>query len=244
MSNKDAPAGQTPADNQGNQTSAASTSSNVELYQVEISQLSELASAGHYREIVDFAERADISLEGDNEPGKRFVVVAPLTLAYLILNDLPPARFTLARLPEALLTHALPKLLFSLVAATWDRKHTQVYVRAQSLIQLVTRPDFFNPTLGSLISAMVLTFAERFRERTFSLIASAFTSISVALLQSYLGLTSEQLLPLLAQKGWEYNATTQIVVPGGSGVASCEPRAAATLKTFHVVTDSVAKLEF
>lgn len=71
----------------------------------------------------------------------------------------PPARHALARLPENLTTLPLVKALASLVASVWDRKHANVYSRAEHLFTMVTQPDFLDPKLASVMAHMVTTFA-------------------------------------------------------------------------------------
>jgi COP9 signalosome complex subunit 8 len=116
----------------------------------------------------------------------------------------PPARYALTRLPHALANHALPQALFSLLAATWDRKHTSVYQRSQELADVVSAPVFFSQPLATLVRNLNERFignssrtfmghcfsrhsVDEFRERTFALISRAYTTISLPLIQTYLG---------------------------------------------------------
>lgn len=78
----------------------------LNVYQLLFPTLADLASKGSYRELVDVAERADWNVcllilclvclntliiftqaEGDHHPS-RLLIIAPLVLGYLILDDL------------------------------------------------------------------------------------------------------------------------------------------------------------
>ncbi|KAF8582274.1 hypothetical protein K439DRAFT_1351580, partial [Ramaria rubella] len=154
----------------------------------------------------------------DQEDLSRLFIVAPLVLGCLILDDLPPARYALTRVPHGLANHTLSQALFSLLAATWDRKHGSVYQRSQELVDIVSTPTFFSQPLATLIRSLNEKFIHEFRERTFALISQAYTSISLPLFQTYLGsLPVNQVLLAAQQKGWSYDAAGQILAPSKSG---------------------------
>jgi len=165
-------------------------------------------------------------------------------LAYLIVDNLPPARYALTRLPESLSATPLAKSLLALVASTWDRKHANVYSRADSMFKLVEQHDFLDQRLGLVVAGMVATFVESFRQRTFILLSKAYISLPLSLGQTYLGLSSDELLRVAEEAGWSYNASTNILVPAASSVnAPVSKSGFSSLSTFHFVADSVAKLE-
>jgi len=70
----------------------------------------------------------------------------------------PPARYALTRLPDNLASHPLSKTLLGLLACTWERRHSKVYSRSESLFNMVGQPDFFDPNLATVIAGMVTTF--------------------------------------------------------------------------------------
>ena len=89
------------------------------------------------------------------------------------------------------LSHAL----FELTASVSERRHAHIYARATELRNLVTTPGFseaeaFSLTLASLTDA----FLEAFRTRVFALVARAYTSIPVRLVETYLGLPQNKVL--------------------------------------------------
>ncbi|TFY71882.1 hypothetical protein EVG20_g1135 [Dentipellis fragilis] len=92
-------------------------------------------------------------------------------------------------------------------------------------------PDFPDADLASVISGLTTNFVESFRRRTFALISKAYTSIPLALAQSYLGLPRDQLLagtsaikigpspthtspaPAAESSKWAYDASADVLTP-------------------------------
>jgi hypothetical protein len=116
--------------------------------------------------------------QNDRQP-TRFLVTAPLILAYLIVDDLwvlehiigvslgwttrlsPPARCAMTRLPQNLASSPLAKQLYSLMASTSERKYNNVYSRALELRNSVSQPDFFDTSLGALLGLLIDSFLGR-----------------------------------------------------------------------------------
>ncbi|ETW86176.1 hypothetical protein HETIRDRAFT_309227, partial [Heterobasidion irregulare TC 32-1] len=171
----------------------------------------------------------------------------PLVLSYLILDDLPPAKFVLTRLPDSIASKPLPQSLFNIFASVWERKYENVYPRAEALMDIAHQADF-PEGLASLIATLVTQFVESFRRRTFALISRAYSSIPLALAQAYIGLSQEELLAVTEANQWTYDASSQILTPAPvagprsttyiSGTSS-----PSTLKALDLITDSVALLE-
>ncbi|KAJ7217136.1 COP9 signalosome [Mycena pura] len=207
-------------------------------------QLSSLASEKNFTGLIRMAEAHD-SAYADRQP-TRLLLTAPLVLAYLIVDDLPPARFALIRLPNDLTSSTLGKHLGSLLASTSERKYANVYARSQALLELVRKPDFPDASLGALLSLMVGIFLEAFRDRTFNLLQKAYASLPLPLAQTYLGLPAEDVLSAAASGGWTFDASTQVLSPAPKSGAhrttnSFSPFS--SLATFDFVVNSVAKLE-
>jgi len=212
-------------------------------YQHIFPAIADLASQSNFQDLIQNAEIGDLNGDSDRQ-STRLLIATPLVLAYLIVDNLPPARYVFSRLPDSLLATPLVKSLLGLVASTWDRKHANVYTRAESLFKLVEQPDFFDRKLATVILGMVTTFVESFRQRTFILLSKAYTSLPLSLAQTYLGLPSDQLLIVAERAGWSYSTSTNILVPGASTTNSSTVKPDfSSLSTFHFVADSVAKLE-
>jgi len=210
--------------------------------------LPKLAQQGNIQELVKVGEEEDLGGDArDQDDPSRLFIIAPLVLGYLILDDLPPARYALTRLPHVLANHILPQALFSLLAATWGRKHASVYQRSQELADVVSTPAFFSQPLATLVRSLNERFIDEFRERAFALISRAYTSISLPLIQTYLGpLPVDKILSVAQQKGWSYDAAGQILSPGkllqrdiGTGIFAPP----STLTTFHSAAKGAADLE-
>ncbi|THH19476.1 hypothetical protein EW146_g1703 [Bondarzewia mesenterica] len=203
-------------------------------------QLVTFAATGEYNEIGLIAPPQPV----DDDDPRRLFIKAPLLLSYLILDDLPPAKFVLSRVSSSITYLPFSQALFNLVASVWDRKYENVYPRAEALFNLVQQPDFPDADLASLMTALITQFVESFRRRTFKLLSKAYTSLPLALAQTYLGFGREELLIATEAYRWTYDASTQILTParteGPRPIGSVsEP---STLVTFNLVTDSVSLL--
>ncbi|KAL4067790.1 hypothetical protein J3A83DRAFT_4374124 [Scleroderma citrinum] len=129
----------------------------IDIYQQVFPQICELALRRDLSELAQYAELFD--LKGRNARSHtRLLVVAPLVLAYLILDDLPLAQLTLARLPDNLRLYPLTLAIGSLVTAVSERNYTRVYSHAEVLATLIQQPEFANDTLANLMASMVTTF--------------------------------------------------------------------------------------
>ncbi|CAL1705759.1 unnamed protein product [Somion occarium] len=169
----------------------------LNVYQLLFPTLADLASKGSYRELVDVAERADWNAEGDHHPS-RLLIIAPLVLGYLILDDLPPARFALSRLPRSLESQPISHALFNLLASTSERRYEKIYVRAEQVV----------------LAAQAFQIPGR---KTFALLSKAYSSLPLSVVQTYLGFTAEQAISVATEFNWSYDAQTQIFAPSASG---------------------------
>jgi len=133
-----------------------------------------------------------------------------------------------------------------LVASAWDRKHANVYSRADALFKLVGQPDFFDRKLASVVAQMVTTFLDSFRQRTIVLLSKAYTSLPLSLAQMYLGLSSDQLIVVAEEAQWLFDTSTKVFTPSistGDTLTNPKSNTFSSLSTFHFVADNVAKLE-
>ncbi|GLB34789.1 putative CSN8/PSMD8/EIF3K family protein [Lyophyllum shimeji] len=208
--------------------------------------IADLASQSSFDELIRIAESADLNSDANSDRRlTRMLVTAPLVLAYLIIDDLAPARFALMRLPDDVSSSPLAKALIELLASTWERKHASVYSRAENLFDLVHQPDFFHEKLASILTDLVASFVESFRQRTFTLLSKAYASLPVPLAQVYLGMKNDELLVAAQKAQWSYDPSTNILIPQvpSSVAATALELTFSSLSTFHFVANSVAKLE-
>ena len=127
----------------------------------------------------------------------------------------PPAVHALTRLPDILSSTPMPQTLFRLVASVSERKYANIYSRAAEANEAAQRSEVAGDDLKMIISTLLDKFiglsseyslltspiftvssrqADRFRRKTFSLLSRAYTSIPLQLVQSYLNLSSDQVL--------------------------------------------------
>jgi len=216
-----------------------------DTYQLLFPTLGNLAYQNDYRQIIEVAERGDIKGDSDRQL-TRLLLVAPLTLAYLILDELPPARYALTRLPDKLAAHPLAQALFGLLAATSERQYEHIYSRAESLFRYAQQPDFLDPKLGDVVALMTKAFVASFQRRTITLLSRAFTSLPVSLAQTYLELSTDQLLATAEEHGWSYDVSNQTLSPTPLPSTTVTPVYAygpSSLNTFNLVADCTAQLE-
>ncbi|KAI0723925.1 COP9 signalosome [Cerioporus squamosus] len=212
-------------------------------YELLFPSITELARSGSIRDLIEVAERGDQSADQDRNPA-RLLLVAPLVLAYLVVDDIPPARHALTRLPATLTSLPLVQGLFSLLSSVSERKYANIYTRAEQLHQFVLDPSFSVEPLGQVLAGMITGFVDTFRKKTFHLLARAYTSIPLPLAQVYLGLTAEQVVNVAVPAGWEFHETSFILTPhkqpSGSRSVTSAP---STLLALNLVAETVANLE-
>ncbi|GBE81700.1 COP9 signalosome complex subunit 8 [Sparassis crispa] len=216
------------------------------LYELLFPTLANLAAKGDFQELIRVAEHWDVSAE-NNSSYSRLFLTAPLVLSYLIVDELSAARYALTRLPDNLASLPITRGLFHLLSATWDRKYQSVYSRAEDVFNLCHQPGFPDDALASMVTGMVTTFVDVFRKKTFVLLSKAYTSIPLSLSQTYLGLSSEQVINAAGAHGWTYDASTRVFTPtsatAGTSRLNGASAAQSTLYTFGVVADSIVRLE-
>ncbi|EMD38211.1 hypothetical protein CERSUDRAFT_113361 [Gelatoporia subvermispora B] len=214
-------------------------------YQRFIPLLNDAARKRDFEALIQVAERGDYTARDDHHQN-RLLLTTVLVLAYLIKNDIPPARHALTRLPQGLTSHPLSQVLFSLLASVWNRKYTAVYARAEELHTLLLLPDFPDAELGSMLAELTTLFVEVFRQQTFGLLSSAYASLPLSLAEVYFGLPSERILEISARHDWSYDASSQILTPGRAKNTSrlrYQSIAPSNLTSFQVIIDSAALLD-
>jgi len=217
-----------------------------EFFQTVIPQMAEAIAKQDYQRLVDIAERTDRNTPNDRHPS-RLLIVAPLVLGHLVLDDLTPARFALLRLPDNLASLPLSRAIMTLATSAMNREHATVYEQAATLNNLVSQPDFMDKDLGSAISHLLSAFIAQFRERTFALLSKAYTSLPLSLACTYLDLPADQIVNLAQTHYWSYDPSTQILSPNAD--PKPHPRnesvisSSSSLSTFHFVADSVVRLD-
>ncbi|KAG6862058.1 hypothetical protein C0995_007188 [Termitomyces sp. Mi166 len=217
-----------------------------DAFQAAFAAIVDLASQSNFQGLIRAAENANLQSDaGSDRRFTRLLVLGPLALTYFIVDDLPPARFALTHLPDNISSTPLINSLLELLASTWDRKYANVYSRAQELKNLVQQPGFFDEQLGSVLSKLVTVFVGSFRRRTVSLLSNAYASLPAPLAQMYLGMEHNELLAATRNEGWFYNASANVFVPriGTSIATRMTQPAPSSLPSFHLVANSVAKLE-
>lgn len=214
-----------------------------DTYQLRFPSIVDAVMRSDYALVVDRADEIDLtSISGDHN--SRLLAIAPLVVSCLILDQTPSARFALVRLSDHHGNHPLTKLLSSLLQATTNRNHPKVYENATAVVDLVSQPGFFNQDLALVLTKLTTVFMDRFRMRTFELLSKAYRSLPLSIAESYLGCSSEAVLSEAANNGWDYDRSTQTLIPTASGLKlNSVDSASSTLSTLGFITDSVAKLE-
>jgi len=216
-----------------------------EVYQRAVQGIGAAIARKDYRSVGNIAGEADLITATDRQP-TRMLIVAPLVLAHLISDNIPPARFALLRLPDNLSSLPLARALNLLVVYAMNRQHAQLYEQITVLKNLVSQSDFFDQELGHQIVDLATVFMEHFCERTFILLSKAYTSLPLSLACNYLNLPAEKVTNGAEKAGWSYNSSTQILYPSKGPTQTPLGHTSSSfssLTTFNLVADSVARLE-
>lgn len=212
-------------------------------YTVVFPIIVDLTAQKSYDELVRVAEEAEISATVDASPSHLLVTI-PLVLTYLILDQIPPARYALERLPPNLASQPLCIDLHHLLSATYQRDYPIIYARVEQIDHLVSQPDFAAPDLVPIVKTLLNEFIQNFRQRTFVLLSKAYSSLSLQHAQIFLGLASEALIQAIQAHQWTYDASTHIVRPKPISRAIRPTHTApSSLASFDVVADGIVGLE-
>ncbi|KAG6814566.1 hypothetical protein H0H92_000094 [Tricholoma furcatifolium] len=191
-----------------------SASASPDAFQEAFPAIIDLASHSNFHGLIKIAEATCLRSDSDSDHRMtRLLLVGPLILAYMIIDDLPPARFALTQLPESIASMPLSKSLAKLLTFTWDRQHANVYAQARALYEVVHEPGFFDEQLASILTGLITAFVESFRRRTFILLSTVYTSLPVSLAQMYLGMKEDELLAAAQGEGWFYESSTNVFIP-------------------------------
>ncbi|CAL5027503.1 unnamed protein product [Urochloa decumbens] len=121
-------------------------------------------------------------------------------LAHLYLNDLNSARFFWKSLPQEV-KDARPELaaVWRIGQCLWNRDYAGVYTAAQGFE--------WGPDLSDFITA----FLESYRKRIFQLLTSAYSTIIVADVAHFMGMSEEDATNYAVQNGWSLDAATKML---------------------------------
>lgn len=232
-------------------TSSSNSSGSVEppsqlpavqdIYHQVFPQLSDLAEQRNFIGITNIAEHHD--LNGSNDKSySRLLLIAPLVLAYMVLDDLTPAQHALARLPENVSSHPLSHALAALLASALERKYENTYARAQELFQMSQQSDFPDPRLGKTVGLLVNDFLDEFRKNTFNLVSRAFSCLHITEAQKLLGLGRKEVLAIANNNHWQFDAVSGILRPSNASLpalVAAKPVPPSSVMTFDLVVNSV-----
>uniref|UniRef100_A0ACD5UVZ2 Uncharacterized protein n=1 Tax=Avena sativa TaxID=4498 RepID=A0ACD5UVZ2_AVESA len=121
-------------------------------------------------------------------------------LAHLYLNDLNSARFLWKTVPQEV-KDAHPELaaVWKIGQCLWNRDNAGVYTTAQGFE--------WGPEIADFVSA----FIESYRKRIFELLTSAYSTISVADVAHFMGMSEEYATNYAMQNGWSLDAATKML---------------------------------
>jgi len=187
--------------------------------------LLQLANEGKASELVLAAEDIHLMIESGSSDEDKLAVVTLLVLGYLVLDNLPPARFALTRLPNNLRSQPLPRALLELLASAYARNYENIYPRVTKLVELVDGPLYLSLELADSVKRLAAQFLDSFRQLTFALLSKSHSSLPVAQAQVYLGLSLRDLSSAIESLGWNIDEAEQTI---------CSPRVPRTNKAFEL----------
>ncbi|KAI6045600.1 hypothetical protein EDC04DRAFT_2888617 [Pisolithus marmoratus] len=215
----------------------------LDAYQQAFPNIYELAIQRDFSALAHYAETMDLKGQNPRSPS-RLLLIVPLALTYLILDNHTLAQLVVARLPENSRFHPLTRALGNLVASASEREYAQVYAHAEVMCGLAQQPESANDNLANLITTLVTLFVELFRQKTFTLLSRAFSSIETSQAQLYLGLSREQLLSATSG-AWRYDSVSDMLYPPGNNDTTLHTNCPvpSSLDTFDSVASDLIKLE-
>ncbi|GJN02957.1 hypothetical protein PR202_gb15675 [Eleusine coracana subsp. coracana] len=121
-------------------------------------------------------------------------------LAHLYLNDLNSARFLWKSLPQQV-KDARPELsaVWRIGQCLWNRDYAGVYTAAQGFE--------WGPELADFVTA----FLESYRKRIFQLLTSAYSTITVADVAHFMGMSEEDATNYAVGNDWSLDAATKML---------------------------------
>ncbi|KAG1756337.1 uncharacterized protein EDB91DRAFT_1241418 [Suillus paluster] len=216
-----------------------------DIYQQVFPQLSDLAEQRNFIGIINIAELHD--LNGSNDKSfTRLLLIAPLVLAYMVMDDLTPAQHALARLPDNVSLHPLSHALAALLASALERKYENTYSRAQELFQMSQQSDFPDPRLGKTVALLVNSFLDAFRRKTFALASRAFACLHVTEAQKLLGLGRQEVLSIANNNHWQFDGASGVLRPPNASLPALiatKPVPPSSVMTFDLVVNGVTTSE-
>ncbi|CAG8480184.1 5030_t:CDS:2 [Ambispora leptoticha] len=185
-------------------------------------------SAGNYEEVIKIAEDLEYTLAlTPNSEIPIEEIYAPYLAAYLLLNQLPAAKFLWKRIPERTKTDEI-RAIWNVGTALWNREFENVY----GLIE--------GKPWSSSVEPLMTRLAELVRERVLNLLSEAYSSIAVDKAAHRLGLPQEQLIQILSNRGWVLDAATNTLQPKTHKTEIVQN---ISLTNFSQLTDLVIQLE-
>lgn len=128
-------------------------------------------------------------------------VYGQLLAIYLLQNDLPNAKFLWKRIPQAIKqSHLELGNIWKVGQGLWFKDFPAIYT---GLAQ--EWPDYIKPVMQEL--------GERTRRRALTLVAKAYSSISLDDVSSFLGVSRAQVPEVVNPLGWVVDTASGMVAP-------------------------------
>ncbi|CAH8475264.1 unnamed protein product [Heterobilharzia americana] len=150
---------------------------------------------------------------------------------YLIKSDLVSAKFLYKRMPSSMKENPSIKCLWSLGRLLW-RNDVKSFFSSISLI-------LSDPRQPDILVQMVKQIREKQLNSTISLVARAYSSVSVEFLRNKLGLLSEDIDEHFLSKGWEMSQDGRFISRSGDMI---EEKDKISLENETVNSDLMSKL--
>ncbi|KAG9015283.1 hypothetical protein FRB93_012982 [Tulasnella sp. JGI-2019a] len=210
------------------------------IIRLNFPEIAALAQHERYPEVVAACENLEIAVPNSNDLA-RLLLTVPLVIAYLILDDIPPAYFALKRLPPGLIETPLPQALFSLLASVSERKYPSVYTRLSSVVTLAQNGSAVDAELGILIVSMATTFKTIFQNRTIELLSRAYAAIPASQATVMLNMPKDAIISTVSS--WTFDATKGTFLPSAlpqRGLSNTRP---SKVEVFENLASGAAYLE-
>eukprot|EP01121_Diplochlamys_sp_Union-15-3_P001723 TRINITY_DN1149_c0_g3_i1.p1 TRINITY_DN1149_c0_g3~~TRINITY_DN1149_c0_g3_i1.p1 ORF type:complete len:195 (-),score=33.68 TRINITY_DN1149_c0_g3_i1:96-680(-) len=152
--------------------------------------IQELVSKNSWEQLLVKLEDYELEAATSNQGEKPFFAIQ--LLAYLIIGDLDNARFLWRRIPKELKNNEIEGV-WQIGRQMWKRNFSDIYKAIKS----------FKAT-NELYKTLIERLSDSFKERTFNLLSSAYTSIGVDDAATYLGSNPADVVKYATSRGWVF----------------------------------------
>ncbi|XP_073114944.1 COP9 signalosome complex subunit 8 isoform X1 [Elaeis guineensis] len=175
---------------------------------MDLSQLQSALASKSYEKIADICDEVMLQVEAHHFPkvASRGIVFqeewpyAIHLLGHIYVNDLNSARFLWKSIPQGI-KESRPELVaaWKIGQCLWNRDYAGVYGAIRGF-------EWSPEVIG-----LVTTFLENYTKKMFQLLTSAYSTITVADVAHFMGMSEDDATNYALQQGWTLDSSSQML---------------------------------